>query len=113
MSTRVIVMVVLLAGCGGNGIEIAREVRADSTSPSVTLTPPIQALAGPRVLCLEFQPPGRSHRAADLTFVALSMHAGQPLPIYRVVWRSPRTGGSTGVRPIGYHPAPPVKGSFM
>jgi hypothetical protein len=91
MTTRFVMMAGILAGCGESGVEIAREVRADSTGTTLTLTPPIRALAGPRALCLEFEPPGRSHRAADLTFVLTAASGG--LDTLRS--RLDRTGEST------------------
>ena len=68
ISARHLVVVGMLAACGG-GLEIARNVHADTTALVLPLAPPIGAPVGPRAVCLEFNPPGKSRRVGDLELV--------------------------------------------
>ena len=60
--------VIALSGCGG-GMQIAQDVHADSSGVLTPLNPPLNAAAGPRVVCLEFAPSGESRRIAELELV--------------------------------------------
>jgi hypothetical protein len=59
---------IALSACGG-GMQVAQAVHADSSGVRTPLSPPVNAAAGPRVVCLEFAPPGESRRIAELVLV--------------------------------------------
>lgn len=51
------------------GLPVAQDVRADARGVLTRLDPPVNAAAGPRVVCLEFSPSGESQRIAELELV--------------------------------------------
>ncbi len=68
IAARHFAVVGLLSACGG-GLEVARNVHADATAKVLPLVPSIDAPAGPRAVCLEFNPPGESRHVGELEFI--------------------------------------------